>query len=106
MAKKIKVRPSEFFSNKLGRTHIYISGFVQGVFFRDSTREKAQELGVKGWVRNLADGRVEIMVEGEKKKVKELVEWSKRGPMISKVESVEIKEREYKEEFGSFEIKY
>lgn len=106
MAQKIKVRPSEFFSEKFRRIRIYVSGSVQGVFFRDSTREKAQKLGVKGWVKNLADGRVEIMVEGEKEKVKELVEWSRKGPLIARVEDIEIKEEEYKGEFDSFEIRY
>jgi len=106
MAQKIKVRPSEFFSEKFRRVRVYISGLVQGVFFRDSTREKAQQLGVKGWVKNLTDGRVEIMVEGEKEKVEELVEWSRKGPLIARVDGIEIKEEEYKGKFDSFEIRY
>ena len=54
--------------NEEKRVHIFVSGLVQGVFFRDSTRQKAQELGITGWVRNLIDGRVEIVAEGEKGK--------------------------------------
>jgi len=88
------------------RFHIFVSGRVQGVFFRENTRKKAQKLEVAGWVRNLPDGRVEAVFEGEKDKIEELVNWAKKGPMFAKVNGVEIILEEYKEEFDNFEIKY
>lgn len=71
---------------------IIISGKVQGVFFRQSTKEKALKLGVNGYVRNLADGRVEVVAEGEK--VYELIEWCRKGPADAIVKDVEITEIE------------
>ncbi len=88
------------------RTHIFVSGKVQGVFFRSSTEEKAQEIGVTGWVRNLADGRVEAIFEGEQKKVEELVHWCKKGPQYAVVDSVEVIPENYKGEFPGFIIRY
>jgi acylphosphatase len=88
------------------RAHIFVSGFVQGVFFRSNTQERARRLGLKGWVRNLEDGRVEAVFEGEKEKVLEMIEWAKRGPELAKVENVEVEWEEYKGEFDDFEIRY
>lgn len=87
------------------RYHIFISGRVQGVFFRDSTRKKAKELAVNGWVRNLPDGRVEAVFEGEKEKVNKLIEWAERGPIIAKVDNIEIVEEKYQDDFKNFEIR-
>ncbi len=84
------------------RMHIFVSGKVQGVFFRSSTEEKAQEIGVTGWVRNLADGRVEAVFEGEQEKVEEMVRWCKKGRQYSVVDSVEIIPENYKGEFPGF----
>jgi len=69
---------------------IYISGKVQGVFFRDSTRRKADELKLKGGVRNLRDGRVEVLVAGEEAAVRRLIKWLKIGPKHAKVSTIEI----------------
>ncbi len=88
------------------KAHLFVSGLVQGVFFRDNTRLKAEELGVTGWVRNLSDGRVEIMAEGEKEKVEELVEWVKKGSSAARVDNLDVEWQEYVEEFTSFEIRY
>jgi len=88
------------------RVHVFISGKVQGVFFRAYTKQKADELGVKGWVRNLPDGRVEAVFEGEDHKVDQMVKWCWEGSPLSKVENVETKEEEYKGEFKNFEIRY
>jgi len=88
------------------RVHLIISGFVQGVFFRSNTQEKAKEIGVFGWVRNLGDGRVEAVFEGEKEKVLKIIEWVKKGPELARIENVEIKWEEYQGEFDDFEIKY
>jgi acylphosphatase len=88
------------------RVHIFVSGRVQRVFFRDSTRRKAKELGLLGWVRNLSDGRVEIVAEGEKDDLEKLVQWAKKGSFLARVDKIEIKWKEYKGEFKDFEIKY
>ena len=88
------------------KAHLIVSGLVKGVFFRDSTRLKAEELGVTGWVRNLSDGRVEIIAEGEKEKVEELVEWVKNGSSSARVDNLDVEWQEYVEEFTSFEIRY
>lgn len=68
--------------------HFFITGKVQGVFYRDTTRKKANELGLTGWVRNLADGRVELLVSGEEKRVQQLGEWLWQGPPAARVDSV------------------
>lgn len=91
---------------KKERVHLIVSGFVQGVFFRSNTKEVAGKLGLTGWVRNLEDGRVEILAEGEKDKLDKLIEWAKKGPELARVENVEIKWEEYKGEFEDFEIRY
>ena len=91
-------------SDKL-RAHIFVSGKVQGVFFREKTRQKAQSLNIKGWVQNLPDGRVEAVFEGEKEKVKEIIKWSKKGPFLAKVENLELEWQSFKDEFKDFEIK-
>ena len=88
------------------RTHIFVSGRVQGVFFREKTRKMAEKLGVFGWVRNLADGRVEAVLEGKKEKIDELITWAKSGSMFARVDGVEILTEEYQEEFYNFEVRY
>ncbi len=71
-----------------------VSGRVQGVFFRDTCRERASSEGVGGYVRNLPDGRVEATFEGERDAVERLVEWAKEGPPQARVESAEVIEEE------------
>lgn len=68
--------------------HAYVSGRVQGVWFRQSTQETAQSLGVNGWVRNLPDGRVEVMACGEEKGVRQLEAWLSIGPKLALVAEV------------------
>lgn len=87
------------------RVHIFVSGRVQGVFFRENTRKMADKLGVRGWVRNLADGKVEAVFEGEKDKAEKMINWAKKGPMFAKVNGVEIISEDCKGEFDNFEIK-
>lgn len=87
------------------RVRVVISGLVQGVYFRDSTRRRARELGVTGWVRNLPDGRVEALFEGERGDLERLVEWTHDGPPGALVESVETDWREYSGEFATFEVR-
>lgn len=88
------------------RVHVFISGLVQGVFFRQNTKEKALEVGLKGWVKNLQDGRVEAVFEGEEEKIEEMIEWLKEGPILAKVEKIEKIEEPFRGEFKNFEIKY
>lgn len=88
------------------RAHIFVSGKVQGVFFRSSTRDKALELGIAGWVRNLGDGRVEAVFEGNQENVEKMVEWCRRGPQYALVENVEVVSEEYKGEFKGFAVRY
>ena len=71
------------------RAHVRVSGQVQGVFFRDSTRKKAEELGLAGWVRNLPDGQVEAVFEGPSREVREMVRWCEEGPQHASVENVD-----------------
>jgi acylphosphatase len=72
------------------RAHVVVSGLVQGVFFRQSTVDEARRLGVRGWVHNLPDGRVELEAEGERERVEALVRWCGRGPPAARVEGVEV----------------
>lgn len=88
------------------RAHVFISGLVQGVFFRWETRKNALKNNVKGWVRNLRDGRVEAVFEGEKEDVEKMIKFCERGPPGAKVEKVEVKWEDYKGEYESFEIIY
>ena len=88
------------------QAHVYISGRVQGVFFRDSTRSEAIKLGLNGWVKNLRDGRVEAIFEGEEEKVKKMIEWCKKGPVFARVSGVEVEFGEFTGKFNEFEIRY
>ncbi|MEM2104778.1 MAG: acylphosphatase [Candidatus Bathyarchaeia archaeon] len=88
------------------RAHVFISGHVQGVFFRFETRSEAKLRGVNGWVRNLPDGRVEAVFEGEEQAVKELVEFCRHGPPGAKVTKVDVKWESYRGEFKSFEVRH
>ncbi|MEM2908391.1 MAG: acylphosphatase [Candidatus Hadarchaeales archaeon] len=88
------------------RAHVYVSGRVQGVFFRYETKERADELGVTGWVKNLPDGRVEAIFEGEKDKVEKMVNFCRAGPPGARVTKVEVFWEDYKGEFQSFSIIY
>jgi len=85
--------------------HIYISGRVQGVGFRAFTRSQAAVLDIKGWVKNLADGRVEVVINGEKKKVTQMIKKLKEGPSFARVDDFEIEEQEI-DNFNNFEIRF
>ena len=88
------------------RAHVFVSGRVQGVFFRKSCRTEAEKQGVTGWVKNLQDGRVEAIFEGEKDKVEKMVNWVNGGPIWAGVDGVEIIWEDYQDEFKNFEIRY
>jgi len=85
--------------------HLIISGRVQGVFYRQTTKEKARKYGLNGWVRNLPDGRVEVQVEGRKEDVEKLIQWSRQGSSMSQVEEVKV-EISQPDGLKGFEIKY
>ena len=73
------------------RTHVVVSGRVQGVFFRDSVRRLAEQLGVAGWVRNTWEGTLEAVFEGEPDAVAQLVEFCREGPSGARVEDVDTR---------------
>ncbi|MGB9720642.1 MAG: acylphosphatase [bacterium] len=92
--------------DSLARIHLYISGRVQGVFFRAHTHEVAKELGLVGRVKNLDDGRVEIVAEGKGIDLQKLIDWCWHGPPGARVDNVEIIYEEPLNEFIDFEIDY
>ena len=88
------------------RVHVIVRGRVQGVYFRASTRDRARRLGLSGWVRNCSDGSVELLVEGEKATLEQLVTWCHRGPPGAVVTDLNVEWQEATEEFVGFEVKY
>lgn len=88
------------------RFHAFIGGRVQGVAFRFFAQHVADMLGVTGWVRNLYDGRVEVMAEGEKEALEQFLTELKKGPRLARVEEVEINWEDYQGEFLDFSIKF
>lgn len=86
------------------RVHVWVSGRVQGVYFRQNTRREAQRRGLRGWVRNLADGRVEAVFEGERGALEAVVEWCRVGPPDSFVENLDVRWEEAEGTFPGFEI--
>lgn len=78
---------------------------MQGVFFRDSTRHLARQYGVAGWVRNLPDGRVEAVFEGEKDAVQRLIDWCHQGPPGARVDRVDVEWQEYTGAFTDFMVR-
>jgi len=87
------------------RAHVLVSGLVQGIGFRKWTRWLAGKLSVTGWVRN-TDDKVEILVEGPDSVIEDFIKRLWRGPIGSRVETVDVKKENYKGEFSIFEIKY
>ncbi|MCL5406728.1 MAG: acylphosphatase [Deltaproteobacteria bacterium] len=88
------------------RVHVWISGRVQGVFFRAYTRDAGRSIGVTGWVRNLPDGRVEAVFEGDEEKLKKMIAWCHRGSPLSRVELVDTRDETCTGEFETFTIAY
>jgi acylphosphatase len=88
------------------RAHVVIEGRVQGVFFRSHTQEMAERLGLKGWVKNRRDGRVEAVFEGDKGMVEQMIQWCHRGPSEARVTNVQVDREEYSGEFEDFSIRY
>ena len=88
------------------RAHVHISGRVQGVSFRWYTQHQAQKLGLTGWVRNLWDGRVEAVFEGEESAVRQAVTWCHQGERPARVDNVEVRYGQSTGEFRSFRITF
>lgn len=88
------------------RAHLYISGMVQGVFYRAFTQEVAISLGINGWVRNLPDRRVEAVFEGERELIEKAVAKCKQGPPASIVTSIDITWENQLEDFSDFRIRH
>jgi len=88
------------------RAHVFISGFVQGVLFRHETSERARRRNLTGWVRNLPDGRVEAVFEGEKDDVESMIAFCRKGPLGAIVRDVFVLKEEPKGEFKDFRIRY
>lgn len=88
------------------RAHVNFKGRVQGVFFRSNTQKAANRFNVSGWVRNLSDGSVEAVFEGEKGDVENLIDWCKNEQPHARVVGVNVKWEDYTGEFEEFEIRY
>lgn len=88
------------------RVRIVVTGKVQGVFFRQAMKIMAKKSHISGWVKNLKDGRVEAVIEGEDMNVNKIVEWCHGGPANARVEDVEIINEEFTGEFDEFVVLY
>jgi acylphosphatase len=84
--------------------HVIISGRVQGVWYRTSTKQKAEELGLTGWVKNTVDGNVEAIFEGEESTMNEMIAWCWVGPLLAQVDDVKIIRKRVSDEFKGFTI--
>ncbi len=83
--------------------HLIVSGKVQGVFFRANVRDKSLQLGLKGYAKNLENGDVEVVAQGEEEKIKDLIDFIKKSPGISKVANIDVRHKE-PENFKTFNI--
>jgi len=88
------------------RVHIVIHGNVQGVFFRSNAKKIADSLGLKGYVKNMPDGTVEVVAEGPEDKLKELIGFCKKGPEAAEVSKIDVKFEKASNEFDGFEVRY
>ena len=88
------------------RIHLFIGGKVQGVFFRQAVKVTAIKNNTGGWARNLDDGRVEVLLEGDDEAVNAVIKWAHTGPANARVDEIKIKTEEFKNEFLSFEVLY
>ena len=88
------------------RDSILVSGKVQGVFFRQALKVVAKKNNVSGWVRNLKDMRVEVVLEGDNKSVNSVIAWARIGPANSRVDDIEVSNEGFKNEFLTFEVLY
>ena len=90
----------------MDQARLIISGNVQGVFYRASCQDVAVKYGLKGWVKNLPNGQVEVLAQGNKQQIEQLIEWCKKGPPHADVTDVKTEWHDIQEQFVSFGIKY
>ncbi len=88
------------------RAHLIIKGIVQGVFFRAFTRDVANRLALRGWVKNLPGGSVEAMFEGDKEEIEQAIKQCSLGPPGSRVDDVEVEWIEYQGDLKDFQVRY
>ena len=88
------------------RVHVIVEGRVQGVWFRAATQDEARRLGICGWVRNLPDGNVEAVFEGEEERVNCMVRWCGQGPNGARVDDLSVDCEDHKGEFNGFSITF
>lgn len=87
------------------QAHVYVEGKVQGVYFRDTTRKRAEENGVEGWVRNLSDGRVEAVFRGAREDVEAMIDFCHEGPPRARVDGVDVEWVDEDEDLAGFRIR-
>ena len=92
-------------ANVNARAHVFVTGRVQGVFFRVETRHEAMKRNVAGWVRNTIDGRVEATFEGQKEAVEKMIDFCRKGPSGASVTDVTVQWQTYHGEFKDFKIR-
>ena len=88
------------------RVRLFVTGKVQGVFFRQTLKVMAKKNDIFGWVKNLKDGRVEAVLEGDGEKIDRIIEWAHGGPANARVEDVEICNEKFTDEFTKFDVLY
>ena len=88
------------------RVRLFVTGKVQGVFFRQTLKVMAKKNNIFGWVKNLKDGRVEAVLEGDVENISRLIEWAHGGPANARVEDVEIRNEKFISEFSKFDVLY
>lgn len=86
--------------------HAFVTGRVQGVFFRDTTEKKAKELGLTGWVRNTSDGRVEVLAQGGRKELQKLLDFLEEGSSAANVDDVDHQFTDGDEQYEEFSVRY
>jgi acylphosphatase len=86
--------------------YVRISGKVQGVWFRASTKQEAEKIGVTGWVKNTLDGEVEAIFQGSKEQIQLIIDWCHHGPLLSNVTNLIVKDIDSDEIYSSFSIRY
>lgn len=88
----------------IARAHLIVSGHVQGVYYRSNSAETGLKLGLTGWSKNLPNGTVEIVAEGDKERIEELIKWCRKGPPSARVEGVDIRWEAPTGEFEAFRV--
>jgi len=95
-----------YFWCQINELEFFVTGKVQGVFFRQTLKVEAKKNNIFGWVKNLKDGRVEAVLEGDEEEINRLVEWAHGGPANAQVEDVEIRNETFLGEFLKFDVLY